>query len=95
MNLTAEQTKQALQCLAICGECKESSCEYYTESNDVYMCDNISIAKDTLDYINRLEAENSRLQAQIEALQMENKQLQSDIILVNKDYEHIKELVER
>ena len=68
MQLTAEQIKQALQCLAKCGECKESSCEYYMESNDVCMCDNISIAKDTLDYINHLEAENGKLQAENKGL---------------------------
>lgn len=51
------------------------------------------VGTDISDFTNRLEAENSKLQAQIEALKMDNKQLKSDIILANQNYEHIKELL--
>lgn len=62
MNLSLEETKKALHCLAECRECKGSSCEYYMEINDVQMCDNVSIAKDTLEHIKWLEAVIAELQ---------------------------------
>ncbi len=62
MNMSLEETKKALHCLAECRECTGSSCEYYMETNDVQMCDNVSIAKDTLEHIKWLEAVNTELQ---------------------------------
>ena len=95
MNLTAEQIIKALEEWR-----KELVLDYqrlkllnapmdcFEESHG----DTITNLTNALDLINRLEAENGRLQKQIEALQMENNQLQSDIIIANNNYEHIKEL---
>lgn len=55
MNIPAENIKKALSCLAQCKECKGSECDYYMDDNPVCDCDNISIAKDVLDYIEYLE----------------------------------------
>lgn len=90
MKLTAEQIKQALEFCANC-ECNDEKTEKECALINMSFCKNY-LRKQSLDYINRLEAENSRLQAQIEALQMDNNQLQSDIICANQNYEHMKEL---
>ena len=52
----------------------------------------LQLAADT---IQKLESENDRQKAEIEALQMENKQLQSDVITANQYYEHTKEQLEK
>ena len=66
------------------------------------------LAENTLDLINRLQAENEKNEniirladkaietanAEIERLQMDNKQLQSDVINANQNWEHIKGLWE-
>lgn len=90
MELTDEQIKQALEFCANC-ECNDEKTEKECALINMSFCKNY-LRKQSLDYINRLEAENSRLQAQIEALQMDNNQLQSDIICANQNYEHMKEL---
>ncbi len=57
--LTDTEIKKALECLAYHKECPESEmCPYYMDNGD--MCDNISLAKDALDLINRLEGENEK-----------------------------------
>lgn len=55
MNIPAENIKKALNCLAQCEECKGSECDYYMDDNPVCDCDNVSIAKETLEYIKYLE----------------------------------------
>lgn len=58
--LTDNEIKKALECLAHCKECSETEdCQYYMENEN--LCDNISLAKNALDLINRLQAENERL----------------------------------
>lgn len=94
MNPIGEQVKQALECLANCKECKESeSCEYYMQDNDVCMCDNISIARDTLDYINSLETENRTFQVENEKLREVKEQLENDIINERMNYENSQEQI--
>lgn len=68
MELTAEQTKKALEC-CVKHHCDWSNCPSYIGKGTVGCVKRVN--KGALDYINRLEAENSRLQAQIEALQAE------------------------
>lgn len=114
MKLTDEQIKQALEFCANC-ECNSEKTEKECALITMSFCKNY-LRKQSLDYINRLEAENRRLQAKIkefdeklviqkgliyrqtariEALQMDNNQLQSDIINANQNYVHIKEFVEK
>ena len=51
-NLTDNEIKKALECLAYHKECPESDmCPYYMDNGDI--CDNISLAKNALDLINR------------------------------------------
>ncbi len=53
MNLTDNEIIKALECLAYWGECKQSSqCPYYMDNDIVGGCDNVTIAKETLDLIN-------------------------------------------
>lgn len=55
-NLTDAEIKEALECLAHCKECSETEdCQYYIDNGN--MCDNISLARDTIDLINRYEKE--------------------------------------
>ena len=58
-----------------------SKCKFYEDGHDG------GLFESTLDLINRQ-------QTKIEALQMDNKQLQSDIINANQNWDHIKGLLE-
>ena len=66
--MTNEEIIQALECLGYWGECKQSSqCPYYMDNDIVGGCDNVTIAKEALDLINRYKAENERLKKQNES----------------------------
>lgn len=66
MKLTAEQIKQALEFCANC-ECNDEKTEKECALINMSFCKNY-LRKQSLDYINRLEAENIKLQAEIERL---------------------------
>ena len=56
--MTDNEIIKALECLAYWGECKHSSqCPYYMDNDIVSGCDNVTIAKEALDLINRQKAE--------------------------------------
>ena len=63
MKLTDEQIKQALEFCANC-ECNSEKTEKECALINMSFCKNY-LRKQSLDYINRLEAENRRLQAKI------------------------------
>ena len=69
-------------------ECKK--CPYYDTNECINKADTHFLRK----YVYELKDEINLQKAKIEALQMDNKQLQSDVITVNQNYEHIKELRE-
>ena len=81
--MTYNDIKKALELCATLdsGNCKKCPCREICNEDDG------TLTKLTLDLINRQKAE-------IERLQMDNKQLQSDVINANQNWEHIKELWE-
>lgn len=80
--MTDNEIIRALECCQGNADC--ANCPYY--ENNHYQCGN-NFNKDVLDLINRQKAE-------IEALQKDKKQLESDIIIANNNYEHIKSIWE-
>ena len=82
--MTDNEIIKAMQCVigndASCSECRYQKVLPFPSCRR--MC-----AKNALDLINRQKAE-------IEALQMDNKQLQSDVIIANQNWDHIKGLWE-
>jgi hypothetical protein len=61
--MTDAEIIKALECLGYWGECKLSSqCPYYMD-NDIFSgCDNVTIAKQALDLINRQQAQIQKLE---------------------------------
>ncbi len=54
------KTVKALRCIAHCNECSETEdCDYYMDNEN--LCDNISLARDTLSLIDRQKSENADL----------------------------------
>ena len=101
MNYTDAQIKQVLKC---CGDdgCKECPVGYFAKDDfgcELYSAKLYLLA---LDLINRKEAEKAELQreiasckAKIEALKMENAQLQTDNFNANMNLEHVQAEIER
>lgn len=61
--MTDEEIIQALECISTfdCEICIDDKCTYYT-GGEMYPCNDMKIAKDTLDLINRQKTEIERLQ---------------------------------
>ena len=70
MNLSDTEIKKALECCSAfdCEICVEDKCPYHT-GQEMYPCNDIKIAKDALDLINRLQADKEALIAGQETLQ--------------------------
>ncbi len=80
--MTDNEIIKGLECCGAESDCE--NCPYF--KNKHHTCGK-SFNTDVLDLINRQKAE-------IEALQMDKKQLESDIIIANNNYEHIKSIWE-
>ena len=86
--MTDEQIIKALECCTIgtfaCGK----ECPYYSSKS------NLKVSSCRFDLMCEISNLINRQKEKIEALQMDNKQLQSDVINANQNWDHIKGLWE-
>lgn len=88
--MTDNEIMQALECLAYHKECPESEeCQYYMDNRNI--CDNVSLAKDALDLINRQNAEIAKKDTEIGILIRKKEALRDEIAEQQSEIDRLKE----